>query len=185
MKEAEDHILNIIAGDPWRMAALSAVRDLDLPDWAVGAGFVRAAVWDAHYGYPVPTPLGDIDVVYFAPRDPSRIRERRLEQVLASSCPGLPWSVRNQARMHRRNGDRPYRDTTDAIAHWLETPTCVAVRLMADDSLRLIAPHGLGDLIRHRSRPTPTGRRKMADFMGRVRTKDWRAKWPGLVIRRV
>ena len=33
-----------ILSDPWRMAVLRAVRALALPDWAVGAGFVRNAV---------------------------------------------------------------------------------------------------------------------------------------------
>lgn len=34
---------------------------------------------------------------------------------------GLP--VKNQARMHLRNGDRPYQSATDAMRYWPETAT--------------------------------------------------------------
>src|SRR3546814_13371722 len=47
----------------------------------------------------------------------------------------------------------PYHDTAAAVAHWLETPTAVAVRLEEDDRLTLIAPHGVADLLAGRVRP--------------------------------
>jgi hypothetical protein len=163
------------------MAALSAVRDLGLPDWAIGAGFVRALVWDHLSGHAVPMPLGDVDVIYFDPSDLSATREAEFEALLQARVPGPPWSVKNQARMHFRNVDRPYRDTTDAIGHWLETATCVAVRLEADDGLTLLAPHGIADLVAMKLRPTPAGLAKRADFEARLAAKDWLGRWPKLV----
>jgi hypothetical protein len=162
------------------MAALSAVRDLDLPDWAIGAGFVRALVWDRLSGHAEPTELGDVDVVYFDPSDLSPTREAELEAALAARLPGPPWSVKNQARMHVRNIDRPYRDTTDAIGHWLETATCVAVRLEADGHLKLLAPHGIADLVAMKLRRTPAGLAKRGDFEQRLAAKNWRRRWPKL-----
>ena len=42
----ETAVRDLIAGQPWRRRALEAVAALDLPDGWIGAGFVRAPVWD-------------------------------------------------------------------------------------------------------------------------------------------
>lgn len=160
------------------MSVLHAVRALALPDGAVGAGFVRSAVWDAAHGYAAPTPLPDVDVLYFDPRDRSRGAEATVEAALRRRMPGVPFSVRNQARMHRRNLDPPYRDTADALRFWLETATCVAVRLKTDGGLEVLAPFGLDDLMALRSRPTPAGRRKSRQYARRMAAKDWPSLWP-------
>src|SRR3546814_15270906 len=89
------------------MAILRAVRSLDLPDWAVGAGAIRNRVWDRMYALP-DGPLADIDVLFFNAADTTSAREQAAETALAEAAPGLPWSVRNQARMPMRNGDAPY-----------------------------------------------------------------------------
>jgi len=172
-------VLNLIAGQPWRRQALEAVAALELPDAWVGAGFVRAPVWDALHGYTKPTPLGDIDVVYYDPACPDPAAERVAEVRLKELAPGLPWSVRNQARMHVRNGDAPYESTADALAHWLETPTAVAVRLGGGRASELLAPLGLDDLLGLVLRPTPYARtHRMAAFRERVERKGWLGKWP-------
>lgn len=164
------------------MAMLRLARQLGLPDWAIGAGFVRNLVWDHLCGFEQRTPLNDVDVVYFDSADTGRDAEIVAEAQLAAWDPGQSWSVRNMARMHVRNGDAAYRDTADAIGHWLETPTAVAVTLAADGRLRLIAPHGAGDLLAGRVRPTPSGRRKIGEYRARVTEKSWTAHWPRLRI---
>ena len=95
-------IAHLIKTDSWRMEVLRTVVVLDLPDWAIGAGFVRAAVWDALTGKPDPTPLPDIDVIYFDPHDITPERDRRLEVSLAAVMPEVSWDLKNQARMHTR-----------------------------------------------------------------------------------
>lgn len=171
-------IAGLLLEDPWRRAILDAVRALDLPDWAVGAGFVRNAVWDRLHGFAAATPLDDVDVLYFDPAELSKETEQALEARLGAAMPNVPWSVRNQARMHLRNGDAPYRDTKDALRYWLETATCVAVRLERDDSLTVIAPYGVGDLLGLRSGPTPRGRERDEAYRTRMRAKNWPARWP-------
>ena len=58
-------LISVIAGDAARMRVLELVRDLALPDCWIGAGFVRAALWDHLHGR-VPTfPDGDVDVIWF------------------------------------------------------------------------------------------------------------------------
>jgi len=165
------------------MDVLRVVRDLDLRDWAIGAGFVRAAVWDAMTNKARPSPLADIDVIYFDARQALPVHETRAERQLLRRRPTVPWSVTNQARMHTFNGERPYRTTARAMAHWIEIPTCVGVRLAADDGLGLLAPHGCDDLLALRCRPTPSALRKMPVYRHRQMVKNWRAVWPGLAVR--
>ncbi len=179
---AQDLVMDCIRSSPWHMHTLQAVRAVDLPNWAIGAGFVRNAVWDRLHDHPALTPLADVDVLYFDANDIGRDRERRVETRLDGALADRPWSVRNQARMHLRNGDPPYASTLDAMRFWLETPTCVAVRLEANDELSLLAPYGLRDLVKLRGRPTPAGRRKVGAYQDRMRQKDWPAIWPKVVV---
>jgi hypothetical protein len=169
-----------IAADAWMMDVLRCVARLGLPDWWIGAGFVRRMAWDRLTRRAQPTPLADIDVLYFDRRDRSRRREADLERRLRLRRPGLPWSVKNQARMHRGKGEKPYRDSVAALRSWLETPTCVAVTLARDGRLRIAAPCGLADLFALRLQPTAAGRRRHASFRRRLAGKPWLRQWPEL-----
>ena len=180
-RTAED-VLLLAAGRPDMLACLEAVAALGLPDCWIGAGFVRAPVWDALHGYRAPTPLGDIDVVFFDPAS-GDTRETPAEEAMARALPGLPWSVHNQARMHLYNEDPPYRDTAEALANWLETPTAVALRLNERGRLELLAPHGLDDLFALRVRPTPRAREARLDaYRARLKRKRWQETWPRLTV---
>ena len=189
-----DDLLRLITADAWRMAALRAVRTLRLPDCWIGAGFVRTLAWDQLHGYERPTLLADIDVVYFDREANDFDREandhtveddheRRLAALWPPNLPTVPWQVRNQARMHLRNGDAPYADTADALRHWLMTASAVAVRLNAEDGLELLAPFGLADLFAMRIAPTPHAQsRRLAVYRQRVESKPWTQQWPRTTI---
>ena len=111
------------------MEQLRAVRALALPDWCIAAGFVRNRVWDHLHGIvPARTPA-DIDVLYYDAADLSKEREFEFEDRLDDLLPGLPWQVRNQARMHVWKGLPQHKSTSDAMTYWLETVTAVGVRL--------------------------------------------------------
>lgn len=164
------------------MSVLRVVAALGIEDCWVGAGLVRNAIWDHLHGRPVElVPGSDIDVVYCDPADTSLARDLEIETRLLAALPGIPWSVHNQTRMHGRNGDRPYRDTEDAIRHWPETATAVAAR-WHDERVEVIAPHGIDDLLQLRVRPTPQFGRKLDIYRERVRSKDWARRWPKLSI---
>lgn len=175
-------VAKVISDSLWHMEALRAVRKLNLPDWMIGAGFVRNAIWDQLHGFVSFTPLADIDVIYFDALHTSPSQDAEIEKYLQQALPGLPWSVRNQARMHIRNNDIAYTSSEDAIGHWLETPTCIAVRLKSDDTLKVFAPHGLEDLMNLNVRPTSSGTKKSDIYGQRIRTKDWKSIWPKLQI---
>ena len=160
------------------MIQLRAVRALALPDWCIAAGFVRNRVWDHLHGIvPAREPV-DIDVLYFDADDRSKERESEHEGRLAVLLPGLPWQVRNQARMHVWKDLPPHRDTADAMVHWLETVTAVGVRLEDDDSLTVVAPLGTDDLLGLCCRPTAFGHTRRHEYEARITAKRWREMWP-------
>ena len=177
-----DDITAFIIADPRRRAILDAVRRRRLPDWAVGAGFIRSAVWDVLHGYAEPTPIADVDVLFFDAEVVSREHEAAIEAALRGAMPDVPWSVKNQARMHRRNGDAPYVDTADALRFWLETPTAIAIRIGDDGTAILLAPFGVQDLLEIVGRPTPRGHEKLSQYHQRMREKNWPARWPRVRI---
>ncbi len=182
---SERDILALVAGDAWMMAALTAVAGLGLPDCWIGAGFLRGAVWDRLHGYGSRTPLDDIDVVYFDPKASDPAAEAALARRLGARLPDLSWEVKNQARMHLRNGDAPYGSCAEALAHWLETPTAVALRLNQAGGLELLAPFGTEDLLGLVVRPTPharTHKHRLAAYRARLEAKNWPAKWPKLRV---
>lgn len=179
-----DDLRRFIADRPALLHPLQALAALALPDAWIGAGFLRNPVWDARSGFaPGANPPGDIDVVWFDPGRADPGTDAAIARALAARLPGLPWSVRNQARMAARNGDAAYADTSDAIAHWPETATAVAAR-WTGAGLAIAAPWGTEDLFGLVLRPTPgfmTGP-KSAVFAARAATKGWTRRWPGLTI---
>ena len=171
-------IASIIAQDPVGMKQLRAARTLALPDWCIAAGFVRNRVWDHLHGIVPPREPPDIDVLYYDAADLSKEREAEYEKRLDALLPGPLWQVRNQARMHVWKDVPQHRDTADSMTYWLETVTAVGVRLEADDSLTVIAPLGIDDLVNLRCRPTAFGQTQRAAYEARIAAKRWRELWP-------
>ena len=131
------------------MSTLTRARDVDLPDWFIGAGAVRDLVWDVRFGDGfVPSNIEDIDLVFFDPDDLSHERELAIEARL-----GPHWDVKNQAAVHTWFEERfgtpaqPLISTIDGISTWPEFCTCVGVRLEHDGSMTIASPHGLDDLL--------------------------------------
>ena len=176
---AESRIASILRADPFRWHLLDAVRALGLPDSWIGAGFVRNAVWDHLHGRP-PSPLtGDVDVIWYDLDRTDSAEDRRHEAALRAAEPSIVWSIKNQARTHTRNGDAPYASAVEAMRHWPETATAVAVRRHDPDGREIAAPFGLDDLLNLILRPTPRfSRAKRGIYEDRLRTKGWTASWP-------
>lgn len=181
MKSIED-VARFLGRQPLTMSALRPVAQLGIDDCWIGAGFIRNAIWDHLHDQPAAlVPESDVDVIYFDPDCASLERDLAIEARLTESCPGVPWSVHNQARMHERNGDAPYRDTEDAIAQWPETATAIAARLCGAE-VEVSAPHGIDDLLQLIVRPTPRFECKLAIYRRRVAGKDWQRRWPRLWV---
>jgi hypothetical protein len=173
----------LIAADRRRMEVLRLVRDLGLPDCWVAAGFVRSCVWDHAHGRATSPLPPDIDVIWFDRTVCNAARDAAFETALRGRDETLAWSVKNQARMHARNGDAPYQSATDAMRYWPETATAVGVRLGPHGDIEVAAPYGLDDLFGLIVRPTRRfAAEKHAMYVERVRSKHWGRDWPRLQI---
>ncbi len=180
--ERERLLRSILARDSVRMAILAQVDALGLPDCWVGAGFVRTAVWDALHERQAAPPTADIDVIWFDATRATADDDRAIERQLGAEAPGPVWSVKNQARMHLRNGDAAYKSCQDAMRFWPETATCVAARLSAGE-IETMAPFGLADLFELVVRPTPAfAGAKRRIFRQRLAQKRWLKSWPQLRV---
>jgi len=168
---------------PLILSILKQVEALSLEDGWVGAGLIRNAVWNHLHGRPAESSLdGDVDVVYFDLNDTSPERDIAIEGRLSGENADIPWSVHNQARMHARNGDAPYRNVEDAIRCWPETATAIAARLNGAN-VEVLAPHGVQDLVDLIVRPTPAFLQKKSVYDIRISSKDWARRWPRLQFR--
>ncbi|MFC1787910.1 nucleotidyltransferase family protein [Patescibacteria group bacterium] len=157
-----------------------AVKELDLPDWWIGAGFVRNRVWDELHGYSKPTPLGDIDVIYFDTSNTSEVSENDYQKQLEQILPTDLWSVTNQARMYLINNDEPYTSSLDAVSYWPETATAIAVKLDINDRVIFKTTHGSEDLLNMIVRPTPVFENRQEIYQARLEKKNWSNIWPKL-----
>jgi hypothetical protein len=183
MISSEADIAKLIKTDSWMMEVLRAAETLNLPDWWIGAGFLRNKVWDALEGQES-RPTRDVDLVYFDLANAAPETDWTYDEQMRRDFPFAEWEVRNQARMHYKNNLEPFTSTADGIAHWVETATCVAVKL-EHGRLKFLFCYGTDDLYGLIARPTPmfTVAHLVGEFHRRVDQKDWRKKWPHLQVK--
>lgn len=177
----ERDILLLVENDPWMMEILRAAESLYLPDWMIGAGFLRNKVWDELHGYQKEVvDTADIDLIYFDSENLSEEKEKEIDVELKKKI-NVNWATKNQARMHVVNKNDPYTSSEDALAHWVETATATAVKL-EQGNLRLIAPWGIEDLVSLVVRPTRYFKNDLEKFYERIENKNWLKKWPKLRV---
>lgn len=181
LKTKQD-IADLIKSDEWMMNVLRITRELHLPDWWIGAGFVRSKVWDHLHQFQERTPLPDIDVIYFDKNDVSEAIEEKYQDQLREKMPDVTWSVTNQARMHSFKGDPPYKSTEEGLSNWVEIPTCVGAKLTEADEILITAPWGVDDLLNLIVKPNPHCRDNPQSFRERMQKKNWQKTWPKLTI---
>lgn len=179
---SEQDISRIIENDEWMMNVLRAAEKLDLPDWWIGAGFLRDKIWD-YIENNDSQPTRDVDLVYFNPDDVKPETDWAYDETMKSHYPFAEWEVRNQARMHYVSDSRPFSSTEDGISHWVETATCIAVKL-ENGALKYIFSYGTDDLFGLIARPIPffNTKEKIKTFYDRVEKKRWKDKWPDLKV---
>lgn len=185
MIQSESDLLKIIEQDDWMMEILTIARQLDLPDWWICAGFIRSKIWDVQHQYITRTPISDIDVVYYNPIQTDESQEKVFEKQLNIMLPNIPWSVKNQARMHVINHVSPYTSSVDGISKFPETATCLGVKLLKNNRLVLAAPWGIQDAVNLEVRPTPSfnENKKLRNiYENRLASKKWESVWPQLSI---
>lgn len=185
--ELEARLVAMVRSSNSLMAALKVVRGLGLNSWCIGAGAVRSLVWDSLHGYERPSAIEDIDVVYFDEAPASPRQDADLERRLREAMPALHWEVTNQATVHQWFAEKlgqampPVRSLEEGVGTWPEFATCVGVNLDDEDSIGVVAPHGLDDLFGLIVRHNPL-RASAATYRHRVQSKRFGERWPLLSI---
>jgi uncharacterized protein len=180
-----DDFIRLIRRDQWMMEILWTANSMNLLDWWVCAGFVRSKIWDVQHGYTERTPIPDIDVIYFDQANIDEAGEKQLEDRLRRVMPDVPWSVKNEARMHLVNNIPPYSSAVDAISKFPETATALGVKMDDSNNLVIAAPHGIDDVMNLTVRPTPyflETEGRIIKYKERIRDKNWKVTWPKLDI---
>ncbi|PWG60814.1 nucleotidyltransferase family protein [Bifidobacterium catulorum] len=182
--KSEAEIGRLVAADDWMMQVLAAAKSMGLPDWWIGAGFLRNRVWDALEGNEPVRPR-DVDLVYFRSSDTAPETDWTLSDHANVRFPFARWEIRNQARMHVKDGAVPFHSAAEGIAHWTETATAVAVRLDENGKLSFLYSYGSADLLNLIVRPvTVDGTTVPRDLVERrIRDKRWLERWPDLTVR--
>jgi hypothetical protein len=182
----ENRLIQMVRSSPTLMDCLSMIRDLELSSWCIGAGAVRSLVWDQLHGFAAPSHYEDVDVAHFD-EAAGEEQDDALTRRLLDLRPSIRWEVTNQALIHHWFLNQysqivpPLRSLADGIATWPEYATCVGVTLKADESIEIIAPHGLNDLFQLRVRYNPV-RASAAAFAQRVAAKRFTERWPLLSV---
>jgi uncharacterized protein len=188
MLKTEEDILALIGRDDDMMKILKAASILNLPDWWICAGFVRAKIWDTLHGFNERTKTPDVDVIYFDDTRVDEDVEKELENKLKSILPGVPWSVKNEARMHVINQIPPYTSSEDAISKFPETATALGVKLDKGNQLVLTAPCGIEDVLNLELKPTSyftETEERTAIYEERIRKKNWKGIWDGIRVHHI
>ena len=184
----EKEIIALIQEDKWMIKLLKYTKSLNLPDWWICAGFVRSKIWDMQHGFDERTTIPDIDVIYYDRTNIEKRVEKEHEEALKRLLPTVPWSVKNQARMHNVNNVPPYTSSVDAISRFPETATALGVKLDEGNNVLLTAPHGIDDVVNLRVKPTPSfyeQKEQMKIYDERIRKKNWKAVWNKVEILRL
>ncbi|MFT8401452.1 MAG: nucleotidyltransferase family protein [Lentilactobacillus diolivorans] len=182
--ESDQQVIQMIAETPDLMTILQMIERLHLRQGALAAGSIRNTVWQILNHQPTGL-TSDVDVVFFDPRRP-KSDDGRLDQQLNHEAPQFQWQVKNEAHMHHYDfTDRPpFTSVRDAIANFVETPTCIGAYLK-NNQIQLIAPYGTDDLVNLICRPVPSFRNDNAHltiYQDRIRRKGWQREWPALKI---
>jgi len=168
----------------WLRDALDLVREVGPPQAYIAAGAIRDTVWSALTGRDCVRVNGDIDVVYFD-ADEAADRSVAYQLQLKGADSTTRWEVSNQAFVHEWASSPPgaqrFRSVEDGLRSWPEVATAVGLRFDELDTLEIVAPLGLNDLLSLVVRPNP-GCPDPAAYSARCSSKSWAARWPELEI---
>ncbi len=187
LKNKKD-VIKLIQSDEKMMEIIKAASTLNLPDWWICAGFVRSKIWDILHGFSERTETPDVDVIYFDNININENSEKELENKMISIIPNIPWSVKNEARMHVLNNLPPYTSSEDAISKFPETATALGVKLDKDHNLVLTSPCGIDDVINLELKPTPffiETKELAAIYEERIIKKNWKAIWHKIKVHHI
>lgn len=151
----------------------------------LSAGVIRNLVWSVLHQQNYKIEQTEIDVIFYDLTD--QHAEQQLKLLLSHKFPENEWDVVNQAFVHtwyktdQGCAIAQYSSLIDALSVWVETATAIAVRLLENDDLDIVAPFELNDLFELKLR---WNRRLVSRevFTQRVQSKRFLEKWQKLRI---
>lgn len=175
----EQDIVNLIKKDEWMMSVLRKAKSLNLPDWVIGAGFVRNKVWDYLHGFnKLQVDTRDIDLIYFDPNGNDEDEDDELSKKVSAET-DMIWEIVNIIYSHKWDNIPPHKSVEQVLAHWPETASTVGITIR-NSELKLIAPYGIEDLVNLIIRHSPNDEAGVELVKERMEQKQWLIKWPKL-----
>lgn len=101
---------------------------------------------------------------------------------------GIPWPVKNEARMHIKSNMSPYSSSLDDISKFPETATALGIKLDDKNNLILTAPFGISDVVNLEVKPTPfftENKDRVEIYEDRIAKKNWKSTWSNLTIHHI
>ncbi len=178
----EQDIVTLIEKDEWMMQVLKIAEGLDLPDWVIGAGFLRNKVWDYLHKYSEPNRT-DVDLVYFDPNGNDYDADKKLSYKKKKET-DIDFEIVNQIYTHTWRNMTPNTSTAQSISTWSDTATCIGVTIKKG-KVKLVTPLGIEDLVNLVVRPNPTIIDDIQNFDRRIKEKKWLEKLPRLKIKKL
>jgi hypothetical protein len=182
-----DELERMIRSSPLLMEVLVGLREDGLPDHLLVAGAIYNLVWNRLTGRPDLTGINDIDVFYYDASDIGWDAEDVVIKRLGTRFAHLPIpvQVRNQARVHlwfpQKFGTafEPLTSSAEMLGRYASKTHSVGARLEADDTLTIVAPFGLDDILSMRIVPNPVLANKKAHEAKAARAKSM---WPEVTV---
>ncbi len=185
MTETEQ-LLEILEKNKDVQLIFERIRELDIPNWYLGAGGVAQTVWNIRHGFDPENGIKDYDLVYYDANDISYGAEdifiQRGNEIFKDIS--APVEIRNQARVHlwyeKHFGKTidQYNSVEEAIHAWPTTATSVGVRKI-DDKYHVCAPFGLSDLLGMVIR---ANKAQITEEIYQNKVDRWIKIWPNLKI---
>jgi uncharacterized protein len=183
----QSRLIELISSSSMLMRALRVARTVDPPGWLIGGGVIRDRVWNHLHRSAHLAPSKDVDLAFFDPVSLGSEREWSVQKAVMAQAPDISWDVTNQAAVHLWYPEvfgvevEPLTCSADAVATWPETATAIAIRLLGDDRIQVIAPCGLDDLFGLICRRNPR-RVTEEQYRRRVERMQIAKRWPQVQI---
>lgn len=113
--KTEEDIRKLVEPNEWMMQVLRAAEKLDLPDWWIGAGFLRNKVWNTLENNSEHS-SSDVDLVYFNPDDVTSETDWLYDKNMKEIFSDADWEIRNQASMPHVNNFEAFKSTADGMS---------------------------------------------------------------------
>jgi hypothetical protein len=183
----QSRLIELIYSSSVLMRALRAARSVDPPDWLIGGGVIRDRVWNHLHGSAHAPASKDVDLAFFDALSLESDGERSVQRAVTARAPDICWDVTNQAGTHLWYPEvhgvelEPLTSSADAVGTSSETATAIAIRLLANDSIHVVAPCGLDDLFGLICRHNP-GIVPKEQYRRRVERMQIAKRWPRVQI---